>query len=181
MADDRAPIRIRGRGRALDPRGGRGPPKGGRNAVVLSLRLAPLSGSPIATHRSTLHDINSITDDTIDTSIQVRSSHHASHSITVRQRLVENVCGGLISHNSPTPKNNLFATFTPDSLAERRRNYPPASDIFTKLPLLDTNNLIYNPITPSALFLAQKSRRSSFNHMTNFCKKIFDLFTSKLS
>jgi hypothetical protein len=30
---------------------------------------------------------------------------------------------GLISQSSPTPKNNLFTTFIPDSLAEQRRNY----------------------------------------------------------
>ncbi len=72
--------------------GGRGNPRDGRNAVELGPRLAQNIGSPIATHRSTLHDVNSTTDDTIDTLIQVMPSYHASHNITVRQRHVENVC-----------------------------------------------------------------------------------------
>jgi hypothetical protein len=82
-----------------------------------------------------LHDANSNIDDTIDKLIQAMPPHHASHSIAVRQRHVEDVCGGLISQNSSTPKNNIFTTFTPNSLAEQRRNYLTAFDFFPKLPL----------------------------------------------
>ncbi len=98
-------------------------------------------------------------------------SHHASHNINVRQRFEENICGGLISQKSTTPKNNRFTTFTPDSLAEQRRNYLTASVFFPKLPLPDTNNSMYSPITSPALTPTQKSRRSNFNHMANFCNK----------
>ena len=69
IADARVSIRIRGIESAFDPRGGRGTPRGGRNAVKLGSRLAQDSGPPIATHRSTLHDANSTTDDTINTLI----------------------------------------------------------------------------------------------------------------
>ena len=118
IADDRASFRIRGRGGAFDPRGGRGTSTDGRNAVELGPRLAQDNGFPIATYRSTLHNANSTTFDTIDTLIQAMPSHHASHNITVRLRHVENGCGGHISRNSPTPKNNIFTAFTPDSRAE---------------------------------------------------------------
>jgi len=125
---------------------------GGRNAVELGPRLVQDGGSPMATHRSALHGANSTTDDIIDTFIQVMWLHHASHNITVRQRHVENVGGGLISQNSPTPKTNIFTTFTPDSLAEQKQNYLAASFFLSKVHLLDTNNSIYIPITPPLSF-----------------------------
>ena len=81
------------------------------------------TASPIASHWSTLHDANSTTDETTELFTQVRSTHRASHSITVRQKHVENVCGGLDSRTlskTPTP---LLTAFTPDSLAEQRRNF----------------------------------------------------------
>jgi hypothetical protein len=100
MADDRAPIRVRGKGRAFATRGGRGGrggPRGGRNAVKIAPQLPRDGGSPIAFHMSTLHDANSTTDDTILTFTQVRTTHHASHNITARQKHVKNVYGGLNS------------------------------------------------------------------------------------
>jgi hypothetical protein len=96
------------------------------------------------------------------------SSHYASHNIIVRQRHVENVCEGLISQNSPISKNKIFTSFTPDSLAEQRRSYLTTSEFSPKLPLPDTNNSIYSPITPPALTLTQNSRRSNFKHLANF-------------
>ena len=80
-------------------------------------------GSPIASHPSTLHDTNSITADAIDTFTQVRPIHHTSHNITVRQKQVENVCGGLNSQSKTKSSILFYTTFTPDSLAEQRRKF----------------------------------------------------------
>jgi len=138
MAYARAPMRIRERGREFTPWGGRGIPRGGaRNAVELVPRL-------IATHMSTLHDGNSTTDDTLDASVQVMPTHHAFHNTTVRQKHVENVCGGLIIRNSPTSPKHLLTTFTPDSLAKQRRNHYTATEALSKPHLQETTNSIYN-------------------------------------
>ena len=102
MSNAQAPIRGHGRGRAL-ARGGRGVPGGGRN-----LPEPPRDGgSPIASHLSTVHDANSSTDDTIELFTQVISTHQASHSITVRQKHVENSYEGLNSHIKLTTTKNL--------------------------------------------------------------------------
>jgi hypothetical protein len=75
MAYARAPIRARGRGRAFAFRGGRGGPKGGRNAVEIVPQPPRDGGSPIVPHMSTLHDAKSTTDDTIVTFTRVRPMH----------------------------------------------------------------------------------------------------------
>ncbi len=123
MADAQFPIRGHGRGHAFAQRGGRGAPRGGRNAV--NLPQPPRDGgSPIATHLSTLHDASSTTDDTIELFAQVRTTHQASHSITARQKHVENVCCGLNSqtksktiskfsqHSPPTRSPSSGGTFS---------------------------------------------------------------------
>ncbi len=107
MANGQAPIRGHGRGRAL-ARGGRGAPTGGRH--VGNLPKPPRGGgSPIASHLSTLHDASNTTDDTIELFTQIILTHQASHSITVRQKHVENVCGGL---NSRTTANAIIKPLT---------------------------------------------------------------------
>ncbi len=85
MADAKAPIRARGKGRAFAFRGGRGGPRGGRNAVEVVPRPPHDGGSPIAPHMSTLHDTNSTTDDTIETFAHVLTLNLilAFHCITV--------------------------------------------------------------------------------------------------
>jgi hypothetical protein len=105
MSNAQAPIRGHDRGRAFI-RGGRGAPRGGRNAV--NPPEPPRDGgSPITAHLSTLHDASPTTDDTIELFTQVKLTHHSSHSITVRQKHVENVCGGLNSQ-----KNQYKLCFT---------------------------------------------------------------------
>jgi len=152
MADARAPNLGRGRGRTFAPRGGRGGPRGGRNAMELVLQLPRDGGSPIASRLSTLHDANSTTDDTIDTFVQGRSTHHAFHIITVRQKQVENVCGGL---NSQIPTNTLalfYTTFIPKSLTEQRRNFLNYNNTL-KLQKSDTKTLLqrHTPYNKSLL------------------------------
>jgi hypothetical protein len=120
MSNAQAPIRGHGRGRAF-ARGGRGAPRGGRNAI--NLPEPPRDGgSPIASHLSTLHDASFTTDDTIELFTQVILTHQPSHNITVRQKHVENVCGGLNSRTKANATKNIITTFTPDSLDEQRRH-----------------------------------------------------------
>ena len=128
MADNRAPIRVRGRGRAFAARGGRGGPRGGRNAAEIAPQLPRDGGSPIASHLSTLHDASSTTDDTILEFTQVRNAHLAYRNITVRQKHVENVCGGLNNQLRAKNTTRVHTTFTPDSLAEQRRKYSNKKD-----------------------------------------------------
>jgi hypothetical protein len=123
MADVRAPNRGRGRGRNFDPKGGRGGPKGGNNAVELILQPPRDGGSPMASHLSTLNDANSTNDDTIDTFVKVRPSHYSFHSITVRQKHVENVCGVLDSQNLTKTLIQLHTAVTSYSLADHRRYF----------------------------------------------------------
>ena len=121
MTDAQAPIRGHGRGRAIT-REGRGAPRGGRNAVNLP-QPPREGGSLITSHLPTLHDANPTTDDTIELFTQVIPTHQAPHSITVRQKHVENACEGLNSHIKVTTTKKSITTFTPDSLDEQRRNF----------------------------------------------------------
>jgi hypothetical protein len=138
MSDARALIRARGRRQAFALRGG-------RNAVEIAPRLPRDGGSPIASYLSTLHDANSTTDYTITTFTQVRPTDHASHSITVRQKHVNNVCGGLNSLCKTKSPILLYTTFAPDSLAEQWRNLLNYNNIF-KLQKTYTRNFFHRYI-----------------------------------
>jgi hypothetical protein len=85
MADARALIRARGKGRVFAFRGGRGGPRGGRNTVEVVPRPPHDGGSQIAPHLSTLHDTNSTSEDIIETFTEVLTLHLilAFHCITV--------------------------------------------------------------------------------------------------
>ena len=114
MANAQAPTRGHGRGRAFG-RGGRGAPRGGRNAANPQEPTRD-GGSPRTSHLSTLHDASSTTDDTIELFTQVKLTHQASHSITVSQKHVENVCEGLNSRTKTNETKKTTTAFTPDSL-----------------------------------------------------------------
>ena len=72
MADAWIPIRNKDRGSAPFNRGGRGPPRGGRNAVDPTVaQAATKEGSPIARRLSTSLYSNTTTDDTLAFFLQV--------------------------------------------------------------------------------------------------------------
>jgi hypothetical protein len=148
MADTRAFNRGRGRARIIALKGGRGGPRGGRNAV--ELHPPREGGSPIASHMSTLHDANSTTDDTIDIFVQVRPLHKAFHSITVRQRHVENICGGLNSQIYTKILYMVYTTFTPDSVTEQRQKFLSHNNNLN-LQNFDTKNFLHERNTNNFL------------------------------
>jgi hypothetical protein len=75
-----------GRGRAPFNREGRGPPRGGRNAVdPTNAQAATKESSPIASRLSNLLYNNSTTDDTLALFSQVKQKHSAYYNITESQ------------------------------------------------------------------------------------------------
>jgi hypothetical protein len=85
MADAWISIRNKVRGRAPFNKGGRGSPRGGRNAVdPTDAHAATREGSPIASRLSTSLYINSTTDDTLVLFLYVTQKYLARHIITVR-------------------------------------------------------------------------------------------------